>query len=308
MRADRIWPDVYLGRPGALVTMPWPRGGVEPGYERQTADFVTGSGRHRVSKMQGGSRLYGLNWNALGLDTFSRVEQFQTGAMGIGPWAFIDPSRGNFLSANQSSATSALGTVEGLFTFQVSEGTPKVNTSAAYIRRTGAPSSIRWHFTVAVASFPVMTFPSVYSAWPGIPVTTASPYTFSVYVCADGVVDSAMTVAAKVQWFNAAGSPVGDSTSGDTAITTSWTQLVASATPPVGAAFGMPFLVAIGSTLTTNSSMYVDQPQFEMGSTPNIWVPGTGLYPVEIMDLTESIPFAASFRESPSLVLREVVG
>lgn len=309
MRADRHWPDVYFGRPGELVTLPWPRNNIETGYDRSVAEFITGSGRRRVAKMRDGARIYTLAWNALTLDTYSRIEMYDRGHMGIGPWALIDPSRGNLLSSNQSSATTVNRNVEGFYTDATNHGTPEVNTDVTRIHRPGAPSNLRWHFTVSPTTFPILWFDTIYPAWHGIPVTSAQPYTFSCYVAADGIADSAMTVAAKVDWHNAAGTLVGvEATSGDTAITASWTRLVCTATPPLGAAYAVPRLVAVGSTINLGSSIYVDEPQFEMGSSANIWVPGTGVYPVETVEFSENIPFAAAWRDGPTLILREVVG
>ena len=41
VRDSRYWPNVYFGRPGALTTLPWPRGGVDRPYEKLVSEPST---------------------------------------------------------------------------------------------------------------------------------------------------------------------------------------------------------------------------------------------------------------------------
>jgi hypothetical protein len=61
-----------------------------------------------------------------------------------------------------------------------------------------------------------------------------------------------------------------------------------------------------GSTVTVNGSIYIDEPMLEQDTVLNDWAPGTGLRPVEILSLTDSVPFNARFRQGASMVLREL--
>ncbi len=307
-RAGKQVPSVYFGRPGALVTLPWPRGDQEATYERLTADFVTGAGQHVVTSMVTGSRPFTLNWDALHIDTWELVEQYRVGAMGLGPWAYIDPSRPNLLQANQAAAgsltydASSWATVTGAS----NEGAVSANTSATYIHRTGAPRSIRWLFAVAAATVPVLRFSSPYRSWYGIPAVPGLPYSFASWLRADGVVDSSITTGLRLKWMDAAGAQITENTNGDTAVTATWIRQTLTATAPAGTAYVEPRYVITGSTVTTGGSLYIDEPLLEQDSAVNSWAPGTGVRPVEIVSATETVPFDVRMRKGTALELREL--
>jgi hypothetical protein len=78
------------------------------------------------------------------------------------------------------------------------------------------------------------------------------------------------------------------------------------AVAPAGAYYCRPIFVATGSTITVGGSIYIDEPMLEQDTVLNNWAPGTGLRPVEILGLSDSVPFNARFRKGISLVLREL--
>jgi hypothetical protein len=306
-RSERQVPSVYFGRPGALVTLPWPRGDLGKPYERLTSDFVTGTGQHAVQQGPLGSRSYAVNWNALHQDTYSLIEQYVTGNMGMGPWAFLDPSAPNLLLPNQASATNNTYDLAGLATSTglASAGTLLSNTDATAIHRTGATRSIRWQFVSAASGSPTLVFGSPYRNWYGIPVFPGLSYAWSTWMKPDGIVDSAITMSARIQWLDAAGSQLSESTSGDFTPGT-WLRFSAIAAAPAGAAYARPVIVSTSATITTGASIYVYEPLFEQDSVANAWAPGTGVRAVEILSMAETVPFAARFRTSLALNLREL--
>lgn len=305
-RDDRAWPDVYFGRPGALTTLPYPRGGIQPVYDRPAYDFVTGSGGHRIAKLEDGSRTWAMNWNALGADSLGKLERYDHGHMGVGPWALVDPTRVNMLTANQSSATSLKATVEGFSSFAANHGTAMTNTNPAHIHRAGAPRSLEWRFTVAPFTAPKLDLDAVWSGWFGIPTVPGRTYTWSCWVKPDGVIDASIQVEAKIQWRDAAGVIVGAEATGSIQTVTGWTRLICTSTAPVGSAFGSPRNVAVGSSITTGGSLFIDEPQFEDGSAATDWLPGTGSYPVETLGVGGEAPWAAVWRTGVTMVVREV--
>ena len=303
-RGERQRPSIYFGKPGALVTLPWPRGDIDRTYERATYDFVTGSGQHAVSSMAGGSRIYTMKWNALHIDTFRLLEQYWTGQMGLGPWALIDPSAPNLLLGNQASATNLFYDNRGWSTGL--EGTLTSSTpTGIYVRRAGGTRNLRWQFNGSIGSFPVLKLTPPYRNWAGFPVMQGLPYTFSAALRPDSVVDTSITVAAKIMWHDATGAQLTESSGGDFALT-GWTALSVTANPVANAAYAYPRFVATGSTITQYSSLYIDEVQFEQDSVVNPWAPGTGIRAVEILSLTENVPFAARARTDISMVLREL--
>lgn len=307
MRADRNEPKVYFGRPGFLLQLPWPKGDMDKPYDRLTYDFTTGSGQHQVSTMLGGSRSYAVNWNALHLDNYKLIEQFWTGAMGQGPWVLIDPSAPNLLLPNQSATTQIYNDARGWATSTgaANMGTLTSNAVVAQIHRPGARRNLLWSFPVAAATTPTLKLTSAYRNWWGIPVVPGLSYAWSLWAKPDGVVDSSITMAVKVNWLDASGATLSTSTSADTPVT-AWTRLSIAGVAPVGAVYASPVLSVTGSTVTTGGGIYIDEPLMEQDTVVNDWAPGTGLRPVEILSLNDSVPFAARFRKGLALTLREL--
>lgn len=304
-RSERQVPSVYFGRPGGLVTLPWPVGGITKPYERQTFDFTTGSGQHAVYLQPGGSRPFGVNWNALHLDNYDLLKQFWTGANGSGPWTLIDPSVPNMLLPNQAAATGLYNDATGLSTATGIPSGGTILSATGNTHRTLALRSIRWQFTVTPSSTPTMIFNAPYRNWTGIPAVPGLVYTWNVWAKPDGVVDSSITMAAKLQWYDAAGGLLSDWSSGDV-VMTGWTRIVCTATAPANTAYVRPVLVTLGSTITTGGSIYIDEPNLEQDSVANVWAPGTGVRPVEILSLPDVVPFETRMRTDISMSLREL--
>jgi hypothetical protein len=300
-------PLVYFGRPGALVSLPWPRGDMEKPYDREVFDFPTGAGQHAVSLLAQGSRTFTVAWNALHIDTFNTIAEYWYGSNGAGPWVLADPSAPNLLLPNQSAATGLLNDMTGITTLTnvAAMGTLFTNSDAAHIHRTRGRRSIRWQFPVAPSGPATMVFSSPYRNWYGIPVVQGLPYTWSIWVKPDGVVDSSITLAAKLQWLDAAGTQVFENSSGDIVVG-SWTRLTMTNNPHASAVYVRPVLAPVSASVTVGASVYADEPLLEQDSVANNWAPGTGVRPVEILSFTEGVPFEARFRKGVTMTLREL--
>lgn len=307
-RSGRQVPSVYFGRPGALVTLPWPRGDQSSGYERLTSDFVTGAGQHVVTSMVSGNRPFTLNWEALHVDNWELVEQYRIGAMGLGPWAYIDPSRPNLLMANQAAAGSLTYNADGWATVTgaSNEGTLSANSNTTFIHRAGAPRSLRWLFSVSAATVPVLRFTVPYRSWYGIPAVAGLPYSFATWLRADGTVDSDITVGLRLKWMTSAGLEISESSNGNSSVTGTWVRQTVTGTAPANTAYVEPRYVVVGSSVTTGASLYLDEPLLEQDSVVNTWAPGTGVRPVEIIEAPETVPFDVRMRSGISMALREV--
>lgn len=303
-RANRNYPSVYFGRPGALVTLPWPRGEISKDYDRAVYDFETGAGEHIVSSLPNGAREFTITWNALHVDNYALLEQFWTGMMGQGPWVFIDPTQTNLLRPNQSSTTNLYRDTRQ-FTVN-SLGTLSSNNVTTHIHRTGATRSLRWLWTSAPgATFPVLSNTPAYRSWYGVPVVPGQSYTFSCWMKPDGTVDTSITCAVKLTWVNSAGSQLSESSGGDNLIT-AWSRQSVIGTAPAGAAFAKPILVVTGSSVLAGGSLYIDEMMMEQDTVLNPWAPGTGLRPVAITGFSDNAPFDGRFRRDVSLTLQEV--
>lgn len=304
VRGDRNYPDVYFGRPGSLIKMPYPRGDMDKGYDAMKFDFVTATGQHIVQTMLGGSRSYTVNWNALHLDNYAKISQYWLGQMGTGPWVFIDPSAPNMLMENQASTTQVYADNRG---FTTNLGLAQVNQVAAQIHRAGATRNLQWFWSSAPgATTPTLTIGAPYRAWFGIPVVPGLPYMFSGWLKPDGTVDTSITAELKLAWLDSTGATIGSLiTSGASAIT-AWQQLSVGGVAPVGTAYVRPTVVVTGSTVAAGGSLYVDELLLEQDTVVNNWAPGTGTRPVEILSLSDSVPFNARFRKGITMTLREL--
>lgn len=307
-RSERQVPSVYFGRPGSLVTMPWPRGDQDQNYEKQTFDFLTGSGQHAVSSLATGSRPFVLNWNALHIDTFALVEQYWIGANGTGPWAYINPALTNMLLPNQAAASGIFNDTRGwgTETSTAAEGALSSNATATnWIHRPGGTRSLRWAFPVAAATTPRLLLSSPYRSWFGFPVFPALSYAWSFWARPDGVTDTAVTLAPRLRWYGPTGALLLDSTGGTTSVTT-WQRLSVIAAAPAGAAYVQPVIEMTGSTMTTLGSVYLDEPLLEQDTVVNAWAAGSGARPVEILNITDRVPFETRMRTTLTMNLREV--
>lgn len=303
-RADLNYPSVYLGRPGSLVTLPYPRGDQDRPYERPVADFQTGFGQHIVSSLATGSRLRTVNWNALHVDNYAKVEQFWTGMMGQGPWAYIDPANTNMLLPNQASATNLYGDAR---TMTVSLGAISSQALSSFIHRAGATRSLRWLFAAAPgATTPTLSFTAPYRSWYGFPAVPGLSYAFSCWMRPDGTVDTDITASVRINWMDAAGATLSTTSSGDLATGNAWVRRSAVGVAPAGTAYARPTVVVTGSTVLAGASLYLDELLLEQDSVVNDWAPGVGTKAVEILDLSDISPFNARFRQAVTLSLREV--
>lgn len=306
-RSQRQVPSVYFGRPGKLVTLPWPQGGIERGADRQTYDFLTGSGLHQISRLAVASRAYQLTWNALHQDTLTLLEQHNLGANGPGPWAFIDPSAPNILPANVAAATGMTLDATDLYTDGVTYGVVGSNSTATFIHRTTGNRSIRWLFSdPTVHGNPILRVRPQFRNWAGIPVVPGLSYAFSSWLRVDGTVETSATINVRIRWLDAAGAELSNVASGAAAITSTWVRRSVIGTAPAGAVYADPVWSMDGTTMVSGGALYIDEPMLEQDSVVNDWAPGTGIRPVEITSLPETVPFEARFRTNVQMGFREL--
>lgn len=305
-RSVKVDPPVFFGLPGQYVEVPWPKSGMTAGPDRQTFDFVTGSGSHRVSNLIGTSRAYSLNWIALHQSTFDLLNQFAVGQNGPGPYVLIDPSRPNLLTGNQSAACSLWYAGND---FKPSFGSVAANRVTTYIKRQFAPRSAAWTPAVTGSGTATLDFPTLYSGWAGIPIVPEKHYCWQFW----GINDAANTGVhywAQVKWLSSTGAVLRTDV-GTTFTGAAWNYatLGGPITPmlaPANAAYALPELACNIADLTSTSVLYLDVPVFEQADHFNDWAPGTGVLPVQILGLNEDMSFDALFRVSPTLTLREI--
>jgi hypothetical protein len=310
MRSGRQVPKLYFGQPGRqLQTLPWPKNGIEKTYERQTFDFLTGSGLHQVSSLTAGSRPFTITWDTLHVDTFSLLDQYRVGANGPGPWFLADPSSPNLLPVNVSAAMGQSGMNSkdwALPTAGAGQGALSANGLAQFVHRPSGWYSTQWKFASAPDAVAVLIPAAQFRNWFGHPVVPTLSYAFSSWVTVDGTVETNATVSVRLGWLDAAGAQLSESAGTSTAIT-GWTRLSVIATAPAGAVYCEPRWRLDGTTMATGGSLFIDEPMLEQDTVVNTWAVGTGIRPVEIVGLTESVPWDVRFRtNNVVLTLREL--
>lgn len=290
---------IYFGRPGAQISIPDPRNSLESTRVRSTAVFLTGSGGARGGRLLEGKRQFTLNWQQLWYSTYATLEGYHHGHEGPGPFVLHDPGRINLLTVNQSSATSHRNDTDG---FSVTASGHSIASSSSSVNR--GPRALEWNLTYAVTGN-LYVLPAT-PIWPGIPTLAGQSMCFWMQAVGNGVTDPTVNLAAKLAWLDSTG-VVLSTTTGSTLGTNgaAYQQLSVAGTPPASALYVLPYIQISGAL--AGASVHLDNIQLEMAAAPTTWRPGTGLWPVQVVSLTEKWPWAASdYRQNPTLVLQEV--
>jgi hypothetical protein len=153
-------------------------------------------------------------------------------------------------------------------------------------------------------------------SWPsstftyGVPVVAGRALCFSCWVRGGGT-DPITTWTAKIIWRDTTGLVTGSTTTGSGAVASSagaWAQLYAQGTPPAGTAYA-DVRVDYTSGALAGAVAYFRRFMLNEGTTPDTaWVPGTGVFPVRFMSMTDAWPFQSpELRAAPVVVLQEDV-
>lgn len=295
--------NIYFGAPGALITLPHPRGGVKTTRVRPRQEFALGNGEMRARSGSQGSRQYELSWQGVLYDLHSTLLAYDQGHMGPGPFVLLDPGQRNLLTVNQSGSTSLLNATDN---FTVGGSGSVLSSSATQVITT--PRSLAWtiNATNPASGSELLTLDSPYAGWPGVPVVASRPMIFSAQVRGGGT-DGIVTIRPEIRWFDVTGATLSTITGANVTTTTGgWSALSVTGTPPVGTAF-MQCRIQYISGASFGSIMYFTQFQLEEGGTVGTWRPGTGVFPVTIMSYIDEWPqfYSTEVRLGSTLTLRQ---
>jgi hypothetical protein len=196
-----------------------------------------------------------------------------------GPYRFVDPTRRNLLTANQASGTDALLDATGWSAR--TQGTVSSSTAQA---RSGV-RSLAWATGTALGSTGrgivlVTAISTIDSTWAAVPPST--DFNFSIYARTS----AAVTMAAGIEWRDAAGALLSTSTGTGVALSTSaWTgRPTVTGTSPSTVAYAVPILT--NTTITGAAiTVFADDPQLEFGTAATNQVHGTGVPIVSVDSL-----------------------
>lgn len=297
--------NAYFGRPGNLVTMVIPKGGLAATRHRPTSVFNLGDGGTRVDKLVNGARSYSLDYQSLTRDAFATLQAFAEGLEGPGPFVFLDPGQRNMLLANQAGATSLYNDTTN---FAVAGTGCTIASSTAFTD--AGPRVLAWSFNITAPASASVTGVQASSAFSsGVPVKSSRSLCFSCQARGGGS-DAIVTLTPQLRWYDATGVLL--STSSGTAFTTAsgaWTAASASfvaAVPPANAVYVNWTISASASSVSSGAIVYLRRLQLEEGSTPGTWYPGTGVWPVAVISLADSWEaYFTDARDRPAFVLQE---
>jgi len=156
-------------------------------------------------------------------------------------------------------------------------------------------ASLRWIFNSTPDAVAILIPAPQFRNWYGHPVVVGLPYIFSSWVTVDGTVETNATMSLRLGWLDKTGAQLSETAGSSTAITT-WTQLSVTATAPANAVYVEPRWRVDGTTMATGGAFFIDEPMLEQDTVVNSWAVGTGIRPVEMIGLTESVPFETRFR------------
>lgn len=297
--------NAYFGRPGNLITLIIPRGGLDATRDRPTSTFDLGDGGTRVDKLVNGARTYKLNYNGLTRDAFATLQAFAEGHEGPGPFVFLDPGQRNMLTANQSGATSVYNDTTN---FSVAGSGCTIASDTTYTD--AGPRILRWNFNNSSPASAGVSGSQPSSAFSyGIPVKSSRALVFS-FQARGGGSDAIVTLTPQLKWYDSTGTLL-STTSGSTVTTASgsWSTAATSfvtGTPPASAVYVNWTISASAASVSSGAIVYIRRLQLEEGSTPGTWYPGTGVWPVVILSLADSWDaYFTDLRDRPAFVLQE---
>jgi len=153
--------------------------------------------------------------------------------------------------------------------WSVSQGSKAVDTG---VFPGGQTSSIRWDTgTLSGTGQALRIGTSVVTTATdqAIPVSASTAYAFSAQARRDA--SAALSVSARIRWYDSAGAFISESTGSTLALSTSFQSLTATGTSPASAVWAR---IQIANTTTTAGSIavYVSACQFEQAASPTTWV------------------------------------
>lgn len=291
----------YLGLAGALVAIDTPAPDYAPPLIRLggSHDLLSGGLVRDTIRYR---RTHTLTFRGMTLQQYADLERLYVTP---GPYRYVDPTRINLLTANQSTGSDALRDTTGFsapFQGTVSSDTTQLRTGTR---------SLKWDTVTSLSVtnrgvyFPT-SGSTIDQTWAAVIPNT--PYTFSAYVRAN----AAITMYAAIDWKDAAGTTISTDFGTGTAVSTSdWsTRLTcANKTSPSTAAYAIP---AVLDSVAPSAirQVWIDDAQLEQATAASAWVVGTGVPLVTVdslvPDFTDYAADAAAPAMAGTLVLLEI--
>jgi hypothetical protein len=211
----------------------------------------------------------------------------------LGPYRYLDPTRRNLLTANQSSGTDAARDTTGLVVN--TQGVISSSTAQAH----SGTRSILWDTVTPLgATGRGVTFGTSSTGpdktWAAVLPSTA--YTLSMWARAS----AAVQMKSRIDYCDAAGTNLSTINGTPVTLSTSWQQITATGTSPSNVAYALA-RATNSDTPAGAVQVYLDDAQLEEGSTASTWVLGTGVPLMTIDSFEPDYSLYAADAAPPSL-------
>lgn len=273
---------MWLGHLGRLTRIRSPLRGVEATATRVSNLQPTVGGRRSADRTRDGTRDYRLQWLALPVADFAVLEGYYLGHRGPGSLVFVDPSRSNLLSVNQSSGTEARSDTSG---FDKSAGSIVSSTSAAWqdLR------SLLWTVDETAGDGGYVKLPWRHpGALDGTPAVPGQAYTWSAYLSGSS---ASLSLRLDLVWLDATYATISTTTGTPAAPAgslASFAPYMVTGTAPSNAVYVQPRVAC--PTGIDGAFVAVDGCQLQMADAVSDWVAGTGVPIVVVTELTDAYP------------------
>lgn len=275
---------IYLGPVGNQQALPSIGRGIGASLTVPSAVHqIAGRGGRVVDRFPGAaSRVYGLARSWLTADELSIVEAMYLGAYGPGPFVLTEPWRRNMLSANQSSGTDVLADTTG---FAMISGTSLTSSTA---QADQGRRSAAWSVTAANRVLLTGSDLTGGLAVPTVDIPVLPSTSYSVQVRGRTSTSTA-TLQLRINWYNAAGTPLSTSTGTTTGLVSGSFTTCSAAAQASPSTAALARIRCDNTVMGAAQTLYLDQWQFEQSATTGAWVLGTGVPRVSFTDeLSES--------------------
>lgn len=225
----------YFGRPGAMMLLPQPDGGVTRPSRRAVSTHDLLSGGTATTRRPDAKRAYGLAWSQKRHADAEIVRAHYLGVYGPGPYCLLDPTERNHLDLDVSTM-GRRGLGDGWVAIGSAGGTAVYDPTVAPPAAAASSGVLRWSGAAAGGGIGAgVMFGATFDADPlSAPVYVAGvPITLSVYAAA---ATGAPTITPVLHYRNGDGTLLTSTAQPAVALAAAWQRITVTATPATSGA------------------------------------------------------------------------
>lgn len=268
--------------------------------QSQTVLQLLGGGR-RVDRIGDIKRTWSVKWSVLTVDEYSLIAAWAQGALGPGPYVWIDEQQRNMLPPNVAAGGDVRRDITGVNADVGVTLTASTELPAQGLRsfRAAFPAGTSSTATIVRTGSVVYATVDPASRSDSVPVIAGLQYAFGVDVAR--AAGGNASVQPYIAWYDRSGALLSTDSGVAFATTAAFTRLSVVAVAPATAA-----LARVGVRLTASpvsaAVVYADRWQLEQASAAGAWVPGWGVPRVMITDFPWEHPVDRTYNVSATMI------